>query len=144
MHHGDELFGKVVVPRLLWDKKTRERNKEPDLVEANVSWPPWAYGCLEGRRREGATRAEMSIERGRGGSDFYPEAATCHKRPPVDEARCGQAGSKQDGAQRNRQVFLRPARFPGSDGHWWSGGRNRHSGKITHMAWGFIVLRASL
>ena len=37
--------------RGLWDKKTTERNKEPDLIEANVSW---ACGCLEGRRREGA------------------------------------------------------------------------------------------
>ena len=27
MHHGDVPFGKVVIPRLLWDKKTRERNK---------------------------------------------------------------------------------------------------------------------
>ena len=38
--------------RDLWDKKTRERNKEPDLIEANVSWAPWAHGCLEGRRRD--------------------------------------------------------------------------------------------
>ena len=62
MHHGDVPFGKVVVPRLLWDKKTRERNKEPDLIEANVSWAPWAYGCLEGRRREGAILVQQKCQ----------------------------------------------------------------------------------
>ena len=119
MHHGDVPFGKVVVPRFLWDKKTRERNKEPDLIEANVSWAPWAYGCLEGRTTEGGSdscAAEISIERGRCGGDFYLETARCHKRELGDEARRGQAGSKRDGAQRSRQVFLRRAHFLGSGG----------------------------
>ena len=43
MHHGDVFSGKVVVPRFVGQ-----------LVGVNVSWEPWAYGCLAGRRREGA------------------------------------------------------------------------------------------
>ena len=60
-----------------WDRKTRERNTEPDLIEANASWAPCAYGWLEGRKkkRSDSGAAEMSIERGQGGSDFRLEAA---------------------------------------------------------------------
>ena len=48
--------------RSLWVKKTRERNKEPDLSQANASWAPWAHGCLEGRRREGAILVQQRCQ----------------------------------------------------------------------------------
>ena len=63
--------------RGLWDKKTRERNKEPDVIEANVSWAPLACGCFGGakKKRSDSGAAEMSMERGEGVSDFCLEAA---------------------------------------------------------------------
>ena len=36
MHHGGVPFGKITVP-WPWDKKTSQRNKEPDLVQAAPS-----------------------------------------------------------------------------------------------------------
>ena len=35
LHHGDVPLEKIV------EQKTRERNKEPDLSQANASWAPW-------------------------------------------------------------------------------------------------------
>ena len=63
--------------RGLWDWKTEERNKEPDVIEANVSWAPLAYGCFGGakKKRSDSGAAEMSMERGEGVSDFCLEAA---------------------------------------------------------------------
>ena len=61
LHHGHVPLGKIVVP---WpvEQKTRERNKEPDLSQANASWAPWAHGCLEGRRREGAILVQQRCQ----------------------------------------------------------------------------------
>ena len=31
-------------------KKTRQRNREADLINEDLVWEPWAFGCLEGPR----------------------------------------------------------------------------------------------
>ena len=38
MHHGNVPFEQIVV----------------QLIQANASWAPWAHGCLERQRRQGA------------------------------------------------------------------------------------------
>ena len=48
--------------RGLWDKKTRERSEEPDLIQATVPCAPWAHGCLEGRGREGAILVQQRCQ----------------------------------------------------------------------------------
>ena len=45
--------------RVLWDRKTRERSKEPYQIEANVSWAPWptlVWRDEEERERLGCNR----------------------------------------------------------------------------------------
>ena len=50
--------------RGLWhNKKTSERDKEPNLIEAYVSEAPWAYGCLEGRRRKGTILVQQRCQK---------------------------------------------------------------------------------
>ena len=42
--------------------KTRQRNREADLINADLLWEPWAFGCLEGRRRVGATTVQQRCQ----------------------------------------------------------------------------------
>ena len=55
--------------------KTRERNKEPDLIEANVFWEPWENGSLDGRRREGrdSFTTGIPVERRQGRNELRSE-----------------------------------------------------------------------
>ena len=70
---------------------------EDRLIEAIVSWEPWACGCLDGRRRVGAILVQQRCQ----GSAAL-EAARRHKRELVNGTQRGQAGSNRDGAQRRR------------------------------------------
>ena len=75
--------------RGLRDKKTRENNKEPNLIEADVSCESWAYGCLDARRREGAILVQQSGQRRPPlGGCMMPQTRTYQRR------RCGQTSSK--------------------------------------------------
>ena len=61
---------------------TRQRNREADFINADLLWEPWAFGCLEGRRREGAImvqqRCQWSAEYA--GVTSGREAARRHQR----------------------------------------------------------------
>ena len=48
--------------RGLWYKKTRERNKGPNLIDGNVSCAPWADGCFEARRGEGSILVQQRCQ----------------------------------------------------------------------------------
>ena len=73
MHHGDVPFAKIMVPWLV-GQIMGERNKGPDLIEANASWAPWAHGCLEAKKSESNLgTAMMSMECSNSRSDFGVE-----------------------------------------------------------------------
>ena len=42
--------------------KTLQRNCEADLTNADLLWEPWAFGCLAGRRREGAIMVQQRCQ----------------------------------------------------------------------------------
>ena len=103
MHHGHVPSGAIVVSRAM-DQRSRQRNGEADLINADLVWELWASGCLEGRRREGALRpsgvflvVEMLIPRGEGegaGGGVLGEEST-----PREEAEGGR------GEERGRANF---------------------------------------
>ena len=71
-------------------------------------------------------------------SNFRIEIARCRKCVPVDEARCGQAGSKRGGAQRSGQGVFRSAHFPPACDHLRRRRRNRYPGEIRHFSMGLL------
>ena len=76
MHHGDVHYGKVVVPRLVGQEDKRKKHgARPDRSKRLLGTV--GHGWLEGRRerRSDSGAAEMSMERGKVGSDFRREAA---------------------------------------------------------------------
>ena len=42
--------------------KTRQRDREADFINADLLWEPWAFGCLEGRGREGAIMVQQRCQ----------------------------------------------------------------------------------
>ena len=101
------------------DKKTSERNKEPEPIEANVSLAPWANGCLEGAKKKGNDygAAEKSMERSKGGSDLCQrphDATIAYLSMKHDVAK--QAASEM--ALKEVDTFFRPAHFSGSCDHF--------------------------
>ena len=133
---------KIMVP---WPvgQKTREIKKEPDLSQANSS-APWAHGCLEGRRREGAILVQQRCQ-------WSAASAGVTSVFRLHDARSAYLSMKHDVAKqaanemalkRDRQVLLRPAHFSRSGDGWratlafW---RDQAYGQET-----FSVLRTSL
>ena len=122
----------------LWNKETRERNTEPNMIEANASWAPWAYGWLAGPRREGTIlvqqRCQWSTAKAGVTSVLWLRDATnAHLSMKHDVAK--QAANEMARKEVNK-FFLRPAHFPCGCDHFRRRRRNRHSGEIRYMAWG--------
>ena len=85
MHHGDVHNDKVVVPWLVGQEDKRKQQRSQTWIEGNVSWATvdlWLVGGTKRRSDSGA--AEMSMERGKGGSVFRREAARCPAPKEVD------------------------------------------------------------
>ena len=61
MQHGDVSFGKVVVRRLM--KQEDQRKKQGTIPDRSKRFlGTLAYGCLEGRRREGVTWVQQRCQ----------------------------------------------------------------------------------
>ena len=117
------------------EQKTRERNKEADLIEAHASWAPWDHGYLEGRRRDGAilvqqrcqwsaARAEVtSVLRLHGATNAYLSMKHEVAKQAINEMVL----------EKRRQGALRPAHVLGSGDGWRKGGHHRCASKVRHM-----------
>ena len=83
MHHGDVPFGKVVVRRLVQGDKRKKHGARHDRSKRLLgTLGLWLVGGTK-KRRSGSGAAEMSMERGKGWSDFrlkggmMPQTRTC-------------------------------------------------------------------